>query len=128
MSESRLHIFAWGLVAATFFALLSAFGAGEARAGDCSANNFVFNLGGFNTCNTTTSLNTIGAGIGVDVFTLTPGNTALEGDARATTGAGTGVYGSTSSTSASTDGVAGVLWADHAGHKLGRDIRPQLQR
>jgi hypothetical protein len=118
MSTSRLNIFWWGLLAATFFALLSAsLGAGEARAGSCVAFNFTFNLGSGNpnTCNTTTSLDGTGASVGLDVFDATPGAEALGGRATASTGDGVGVFGSSSSSGAFTYGVLGRLNATSVG-------------
>jgi hypothetical protein len=110
MSRSRSHVFGWGLVTATFLALLSAsFGAGEARAGSCVAMNFTFNLGSVNTCTTTTQLDSTGAGTGLLVNDGTPGATAISGEATAATGAGKGVVGKTSSGSANSSGVWGSL-------------------
>jgi hypothetical protein len=110
MSKSRLHIIGWGLVVAIFFALFSAsLGAGEARAGNCAAMTFTFNLGTTNTCSTTTVLDSTGASTGLDVLDATPGANAIEGAATAATGGGIGVYGQTASTSANTHGVEGVL-------------------
>src|SRR5262245_45255651 len=112
MSKSRLHLFGWGMVAATLFALvLASLGAGQARAGNCAALNFTFNLGSANpnTCNTTTSLNSTGAAVGLNVGNTTPDAIAILGSTTAATGAGIGVLGFTVSPSSFTQGVEGDL-------------------
>jgi hypothetical protein len=111
MSRSLLHVLGWRLLAFTFFVLLSAaLGAGEARAGNCVAMNFTFNLGSANpnTCDTTTSLNST-AGIGLDVLDQTPDAIAIRGRATAATGAGIGVRGFANSSSANTYGAVGQI-------------------
>src|SRR5262245_55748024 len=110
MSKSRLHVFGWGLVAAAFLVLCStSFGVGEARAGNCVANNLIFNLVSLNSCCAPTQLDSTGTTIGLDVFDATPNAFTLEGEATAATGAGIGVYGYTNSSGTNARGVAGGL-------------------
>jgi hypothetical protein len=112
MSRARLHIFGWGLLAATFLALLLAsLGAGEARAGNCATMNFTFTLGSANpnTCNTPTTLDSTGAGIGLLVTDANASAFVIEGDATATTGAGIGLLGQSFSGSTGAQGVHGQL-------------------
>jgi len=110
MSKSRLHIFGWGLAAATVFALVSSLWAEEARAGNCAAMDFAFTLSVFNpnTCDTATTLDTTGI-TGLRVSDATPGAVALSAHSTAATGAGIAVFGTQSSSSSNTVGVGGWL-------------------
>jgi hypothetical protein len=112
MSTSRIRVFEWGLVAAAFFALFSlSLGAGEARAGNCATMNFTFNLGSANTCNTSTQLDSTGAGNGLRVF-----GTSLIAIAGETTAmGGVGVDGFANSSSINTRGVEGNLGSSTPG-------------
>jgi hypothetical protein len=86
---SRLNVFGWGLVAATVFALLSAsLAAGEARAGDCAAMNFTFNLGTTNLCDTTTRLSVSLPGFGflTGLEVVNASGNAIDGQATSTKG------------------------------------------
>jgi hypothetical protein len=110
MSRSRLHVLGWGVVAATFCALLLAsLAAGEARAGNCATMDFTFTLGSTNMCGQMTQLTESFSGIGLDILESSPGSIALRGWAEPPTGAGTGVLGRAESSSAGARGVEGDL-------------------
>src|SRR5215218_10184224 len=110
MCKSRLRrlgiVLAAGCCAAFVIGTL---GADGAWAGDCSANNFVFNLGTTNSCNTNTVLAAM-AIHGLEVSDSVAGSIALLGRSTSTTGTNSyGVYGSTSSSGSNAVGVVGIL-------------------